>query len=158
MTILKTIEKNISNAHTTKHFMIYLAALAWLPMSKVFAADSATTPFVSAISMYRAEVIIIASFLLLVLGAFLSTRYEPPTDVPSGSRMDLATKFLFAIAGGVVAFIYVLEEKQTLTVLHPVWVLGVSIVTPSFVQIAFPVIVKIWYKFVKAKEGNISND
>lgn len=157
---LSKIEKTLTSMYSQRFFLFYFVALTWLPVTSALAEPSGAqvTPFISAITMYRVEAIIIASIFTLVLGALLSTRYEPPIDVPSTSRMDTLTTFLFAIAGGVGAFIYGLEQEKTLTVLHPLWVLGVSIVTPSFVQVAFPVIVKIWYKFVKSKEGTHSND
>lgn len=142
-----------------RYLLMYLVAIVWLPFSSALAETAPTqTPFVAAITMYRIEVIIAASLLTLILGAVLSTRYEPPIDVPTGSRMNSTTTFLFAIAGGIAAFTYGLEQEKALTLLHPLWVLGVSIVTPAFVQVAFPVIVRIWYKFVKAKEGSASND
>lgn len=144
-----------------RYLVMYLAAIIWLPFTSAVAETAATThstPFVAAITMYRVESIIVASIGTLILGAVLSTRYEPPIDVPSGNRMNSTTTFLFAIAGGIAAFTYGLEQEKNLTILHPLWVLGVSIVTPAFVQVAFPVIVRIWYKFVKAKEGSPSND
>lgn len=142
-----------------RYFLIYLVAIMWLPFTSALAETaSVQTPFVAAITMYRVEVIIVASIGTLILGAVLSTRYEPPIDVPSGNRMNSTTTFLFAIAGGIAAFTYGLAQEKNLTILHPLWVLGVSIVTPAFVQVAFPVIVRIWYKFVKAKEGSTGND
>lgn len=154
------LESALLDMYSLRYIISYFIALTWLPVTYAFAGDVASTqtPFVAAITMYRAEALILASLFTLVMGALLATRYEPPIDVPSGSRMDTLTRFLFAIAGGITAFIYGLEYGKTLTVLHPLWVLGVSIVTPAFVQVAFPVIVRIWYKFVKSKEGSESND
>lgn len=140
-------------------FLFYVITLAWLPFTQALAQISGDkTPMVAVVTIYKAEVIIVACVFMLALGSILSLRYEPPSDVPQGSRMDKLTRFLFSIAGGIVAFIYILEQKQSLTLLHPVWVLGVSIVTPSFVQIAFPIIVSMWYKFVKNKERKIGDD
>lgn len=138
--------------------VLYAVAIMWLPFTSALAeSGQAPTPFVAAITMYRVEVIIVASLATLLLGAVLATRYEPPIDVPAGSRMNSTTTFLFAISGGIAAFIYGLEQEKALTLLHPLWVLGVSIVTPAFVQVAFPLIVRIWYKFIKSK-GSVSND
>lgn len=148
-------------AHNLKFVALYLSAIVWLPFTKAVAdtvITSPQTPFMTAIFIYKSEALIAASFVMLILGSLLSLRYQPPIDVPAATRMDKVTTFLFALTGGIAAFIYVLEQKQSLIILHPLWVLGVSIVTPSFIQVAFPIIIKIWYRFWKGKEGSADND
>lgn len=153
MTLFITSEEKLRRFYAFRLFVVYLVSLLWLPATTAFAGQQ-TTPFIGAMSFYRYEAIIVASFAMLLIGSFLATRYSPPIDVPAGSKMDVTTKFLFSVAGGVAAFMYVLDEKKTLTILHPVWVFGVSVVAPSFIQTAFPFIIKLWYKFLKVKAGD----
>lgn len=155
MTYARNFEAALVKAYSLRYILLYISAMLWLPFSSAFASQAAqNTPFVSAITMYKAEALILASLFMLALGVVAAMRYEPPIDVPESIRMDITTKFLFAVAGGIAAFIYVLDQQKTLTILHPVWVFGVSVVTPSFVQVAFPIVVKVWYKFVKSKSGD----
>lgn len=159
MRLIRRFEKLLVELYSFRYFVFYIVSVAWLPFTQAMAeSGQKRTTFMTAVSTYSSEAIIIASCFTLLLGSFLSTRYEPPVDVPVGNRMDTTTKFFFSIGGGVAAFLYILDEKQMLTILHPLWVLGVSIVTPSFVQIAFPVIVRIWYKIIKSKEEKLGND
>ena len=158
MTTLRKIEKFLVSAYANRFFIFYITALLWLPFTRALAQDSSNTPFISAIVTYKGEVIIIGCLAALAVGSLLAVKYNPPLDVPESSRMDRTTRFFFGISGGVAAFLYVLDEKQMLTLLHPLWVLGVSIVTPSFFQIAFPVIVRVWYRFVKNKAGDTGNE
>lgn len=116
----------------------------------------AASPLTQASIYYSNEIITTACVVTAILGAYLAAYWKPPTDLANlltmNSNLD---KFLLAIAGGIVAFLYALHTNNRLTVLHPVWVLCVAVITPVSVQIAFPsltsVISQLLSKFIGKK-------
>lgn len=104
----------------------------------------AASPLTTAAIYYSNEVITVACVFTAVLGAYLAAFWKPPTDVADLLTMNSSlNKFLLGIAGGVVAFLYVLHTNNRLTVLHPAWVLCVAVITPVAVQVAFPYIAEV---------------
>ena len=127
-------------------------AIVWLPMLVHAAAISTdASPLTQATVYYRNEAIAGWSVLTAILGAFLSATWRPPADIPVDVTLNAAwTKFMLGIAGGIGAFFYMLHAHNRLIVLHPLWVLGVSFVTPVAVQIAYPLLIDLWSKLLKA--------
>lgn len=125
-------------------------AIIWLP-ALAYAVDTPTqSPLTQATVYYRNEVLAACSVLTVILGAYLSARWRPPLDIPVDVSLNsAATKFVLGIAGGIAAFFYTLHAHNQLTILHPVWVLGVSFVTPVAIQIAFPILIDVWSKILK---------
>ena len=125
-------------------------AVVWLPALVYAVEPLQQSPLTQATVYYRNEVLAAASVLTVILGAYLSARWRPPLDIPVDVSLNsAATKFTLGIAGGIAAFFYTLNAHNQLTVLHPVWVLGVSFVTPVAIQIAFPILIDVWSKILK---------
>lgn len=104
----------------------------------------AASPLTTASIYYSNELITIACVLTAVLGAYLAAYWKPPADIADLLTMNSnLNKFLFGIFGGVAAFLYVLHTNNRLTVLHPVWVMCVAVITPVAVQVAFPYVTEL---------------
>lgn len=122
----------------------YLLILIWLP-ALAFAESTmgVATPLTTMTQYYRNELIVGASVFMLLLGSAITAAWNPPVDIEINERLtSAALKFALGLAGGFSAFLYVLEQHAKLTLLHPVWVFGVSFVTPVAIQVAFPIAIK----------------
>ena len=121
-------------------------AIVWLP-ALAYAANS---PLTQATLYYKNEVIAGWSIATAILGAVLAAVWRPPTDLPIDTALNSPwAKFALGIAGGIGAFFYMLHAHNQLVVLHILWALGVSFVTPVAVQLAFPILTDLWLRFLK---------
>ena len=143
-----------------------IVLLVWLP-AMTYAAEAAgyvASPLTRNAIYYKNEYITILSTLTLFIGAFLATKVEPPADLVLKLQIKSAwARFWFGFAGGLVAYLYMLDRNNALILLHPAYVFGVSLVSPLAVQIAYPFILgayqrilKMWSGF-KGDTGNDSN-
>ena len=89
-----------------------------------FAQDTVSTEFVL---LYRNEftfgLCVFVLFIASWLGMKLPTK-NGEKDLPPG------VKFVTALLGGVLAFIYCLYKDKSLTLLNPIWITVASIVLP----------------------------
>ena len=89
-----------------------------------FAQDTVSTEFVL---LYRNEftfgLCVFVLFIASWLGMKLPTK-NGEKDLPPG------VKFVTALLGGILAFIYCLYKDKSLTVLNPIWITVASIVLP----------------------------
>ena len=89
-----------------------------------FAQNTATTDFVI---HYKNEFTLGLCLFVLVLSSWLGMKL--PTE---NNEQDLSkgVKFVTALLGGVLAFIYCLYKDKSLTLLNPIWITVASIVLP----------------------------
>ena len=89
-----------------------------------FAQDTVSTEFVL---LYRNEftfgLCVFVLFIASWLGMKLPTK-NGEKDLPPG------VKFVTALLGGILAFIYCLYKDKSLTLLNPIWITVASIVLP----------------------------
>lgn len=89
-----------------------------------FAQDTVSTEFVL---LYRNEftfgLCVFVLFIASWLGMKLPTK-NGEKDLPS------SVKFVTALLGGILAFIYCLYKDKSLTLLNPIWITVASIVLP----------------------------
>lgn len=127
--------------YTARTLIFCVLSIVWLP---ALAATElvGTSPLTNLSVFYRNELIVGASVAMLILGSAVTAAWNPPIDIDIRDRLTHGgVKFALGLGGGFSAFLYVLEQQNQLTVLHPVWVLGVSFVTPIAIQVAFPSII-----------------
>lgn len=128
----------------------FIVAWSWFPALSL-AAEAllpVKSPLTQAVMFYSNEVLVGLSIFTAILGSFLvATVWHPPQDVniPLNLQSSFA-KFLTGLAGGIGAFFYIMHTNSKLEVLQPVWVLGVSFVTPITLQVAFPSLVSVLSK------------
>lgn len=134
----------------------WIASVIWLP-TLTLAADvtvrrSALTD--SAI-VYQNELIIAASLLTAALGTWLAVHWNPPDELAALVRRNTkVVNAISAITGAVAAFIYMLHHEQKLTILHPLWVLGMSFATPLTLQVAIPIGVQVLSEYLAKFKGS----
>lgn len=129
--------------------MALAIAWGWFPAlclaAEIVAPDS---PITAATKYYSNEVIVAASVITSLLGsALVALVWQPPQDlsIPINLTGKWA-RFIAGLAGGIAAFFYLLHTSNKLILLQPVWVLGVSFVTPIALQVAYPSLVDILSK------------
>ena len=131
-------------------------ALAWLPLL-AFADVANASPFTEASIFYRNELLVAACVLAAILGAFISASWNPPDDLAALMKRNTPkVNALCSMAGSGAAFLYVLHHYNSLTVLHPVWVLGCSFATPLALQVAAPYAVQKGIKWLG--RGDMNHD
>lgn len=87
-------------------------------------AQTATTDYVV---FYRNEF----TFGLCVLVLFISSWLSMKLPAEKGETdLEPSIKFITAMLGGILAFIYCLHKDKDLTLLNPIWVAVVAIVLP----------------------------
>lgn len=133
-------------------------AVLWLPLlAYAGVANAAASPLTSASIFYRNELLVVACIATMALGAYISARWNPPDElVALMKRNSPQVNAMCSIAGGTVAFLYVLHQYNSLTILHPVWVLGCSFATPLALQVAAPYAVQKAVKWLA--RGGAEND
>lgn len=94
------------------------------------------------ILLYKNEVLVIACLVAIVLGALAAYYYTPPSDVTTSNNPIL--KVTLALAGGFCAFFWVLDQHGSVVTLHPVWVFGVTFISPIAMQLVVPVLLEKW--------------
>lgn len=125
------------------------AAITWLPLLAYADAVPPTSPLTAASIFYRNELLIIACVMTMLLGAYLAVRWNPPTSLASLMRRNSATVNAWSsVGGGCSAFLYVLHHYNSLTILHPVWVLGCGFATPIALQVAAPSLFQLLSKWL----------
>lgn len=89
-----------------------------------FAQNTTTTDFVI---HYKNEFTLGLCLFVLVLSSWLGMRL--PTE---NNEQDLSkgVKFVTALLGGVLAFIYCLYKDKSLTLLNPIWIFAASLALP----------------------------
>lgn len=104
-------------------FMGFFGVLMLLNHS-AFAQDTASTAFVL---MYRNEFTFGLCLFVLIIASWLGMKL--PTE--SGEKdLSPGVKFVTALLGGILAFIYCLYKDKSLTLLNPIWITVASIVLP----------------------------
>lgn len=130
------------------YIVICTFAIVWLPI--LTHASANVSPLTQAAMFYSNEVIAACSLVTALLGAVIAAYWKPPTDLPVDLTLNsTGLKFILGVAGGIAAFFYTVHTHNQLVVLHPVWVLGVSSVTPIAMQVALPVLVEVGSKVLK---------
>lgn len=123
-------------------------AIVWLPI--LTHASASVSPLTQAAMFYSNEVIAACSLVTAILGAVIAAYWKPPTDLPVDLTLNsTGLKFTLGVAGGIAAFFYTVHTHNQLVILHPVWVLGVSSVTPIAMQVALPILVEVGSKVLK---------
>jgi len=157
------------NALPTR-LMGWFVAVVWLPVARVVHAAVQTVPIeevhrsalTTATIYYQNEVILAVSIFTMLLGAWLAAYWKPPAELEAYIKRNTTFVNIAAgIAGGIVAFLYMLHTTQKLTVLHPVWVFGISFATPLALQVAAPILVRVLSKYLIkffGGSGGKSND
>ena len=89
-----------------------------------FAQDTVSTEFVL---LYRNEF----TFGLCVFVLFIASWLGMKLPIKNGEKdLPPGVKFITALLGGVLAFIYCLYKDKSLTLLNPIWITVASIVLP----------------------------
>ena len=89
-----------------------------------FAQDTVSTEFVL---LYRNEF----TFGLCVFVLFISSWLGMKLPIKNGEKdLPPGVKFVTALLGGILAFIYCLYKDKSLTLLNPIWITVASIVLP----------------------------
>lgn len=132
-------------------------SVAWLPLMANAAVTNTQSPLTQASIFYRNEVLTVLCVLTMLLGAYISSKWNPPQELAQLMRRNSpSTNAVCSMAGGAAAFLYVLNQYNSLTILHPVWVLGCSFATPLTLQVAAPVCVQLLSKYLN--RGGTPND
>ena len=104
-------------------FMGFFGVLMLLNPS-AFAQDTVSTEF---ILLYRNEF----TFGLCVFVLFISSWLGMKLPTENGEKdLPSSVKFVTALLGGILAFIYCLYKDKSLTLLNPIWITVASIVLP----------------------------
>ena len=89
-----------------------------------FAQDTVSTEFVL---LYRNEF----TFGLCVFVLFIASWLGMKLPIKNGEKdLPPGVKFVTALLGGILAFIYCLYKDKSLTLLNPIWITVASIVLP----------------------------
>ena len=89
-----------------------------------FAQDTVSTEFVL---LYRNEF----TFGLCVFVLFIASWLGMKLPIKNGEKdLPPGVKFITALLGGILAFIYCLYKDKSLTLLNPIWITVASIVLP----------------------------
>lgn len=86
--------------------------------------NTATTEFVL---FYRNEFTFLLCVITMALGTWLGMKL--PADKEE-EDLPQSIKFVTALLGGILAFIYCLYKDNSLTLLNPIWIAMASIVLP----------------------------
>lgn len=133
------------------------AMIVWLPLATYAGVATAQSPFTSASIFYRNELLVAACVATTILGAYISASWNPPEDLAALMKRNTpTTNAVCSVAGSAAAFLYVLHHYQSLSILHPVWVLGCSFATPLALQVAAPYAVQLGIKWLE--RGGARND
>ena len=134
------------------------ATILWLPLlAYADASVAVASPLTSASIFYRNEILVVACLCTMILGAYISARWNPPDELTVlMKRNSPQVNALCSIAGGATAFLYVLHQYNSLTILHPAWVLGCSFATPLALQVAAPYAVQKGIRWLS--RGGTEND
>lgn len=125
------------------------ATVLWLPLLAYAGSAAVHSPLTAASIYYRNELLVVACFFTLGLGAYLAARWNPPVTLAALMRRNSTTVNIWtSIGGGVSAFLYVLHNYNSLTLLHPVWVLGCGFATPIALQVAAPSVFQLLSKWI----------
>jgi len=150
--------------------MGWMVAVIWLPLARIVHAAVQTLPveevhrsaLTTATIYYQNEVILAVSVVTMLIGAWLAAYWKPPIELEMHiKRNSTVVNIVSGIAGGIVAFLYMLHTTQKLTVLHPVWVFGISFATPLALQVAAPILARVLSKYLNkffGGSGGKSND
>ena len=131
------------------------AAVLWLPLMAYAGAEAAAhSPLTSASIYYRNELLVIACVMTMLLGAYISAVWNPPQELAAlMKRNSPHTNAWCSVGGGTTAFLYVLNQYNALTILHPAWVLGCSFATPLALQVGAPYAIQIGVRIALAWKG-----
>ena len=130
------------------------AAITWLPLLAYADAVPPTSPLTSASIYYRNELLVIACAMTLLLGAYISAVWNPPEELAAlMKRNSPHTNAWCSVGGGTTAFLYVLNQYNALTILHPAWVLGCSFATPLALQVGAPYAIQLGVRIALAWKG-----
>lgn len=150
--------------------MGWLVAVIWLPVARIVHAAVQSVPveqahqsaLTTATIYYQNEVILAVSVITMLIGAWLAAYWKPPIELEVYTKRNTTlVNIMTGVAGGIVAFLYMLHTTQKLTVLHPVWVFGISFATPLALQVAAPILVRLLSKYLNkffGGSGGKSND
>lgn len=134
-------------------------ALVWLPLMAYagVAVSTPQSPFTSASIFYRNELLVAACIVASIMGAYISASWNPPDELAALMKRNTPKiNALCSVAGSGAAFLYVLHHYNSLTILHPVWVLGCSFATPLALQVAAPYAVQQGVKWLE--RGGVRHD
>lgn len=136
----------------------WIAAFMWLPVHAATQAAAQQSALTSATIYYQNEVILATSAVTMLFGAWLAAYWKPPIELEAYIKRNTTVVNIAAgIAGGICAFLYMLHTSQKLTVLHPVWVFGISFATPLALQVAAPIVVRVLSKYLNRFDGSGGN-
>lgn len=136
---------------------ICFVAVAWLPLLAFAGSTAVQSPLTEASIYYRNELLLVACFFTLGLGAYLAARWNPPVTLAALMRRNSTSVNAWtSVGGGVSAFLYVLHNYNSLTLFHPVWVLGCGFATPIALQVAAPTLFQLLSKWLN--RGGTAND
>lgn len=111
-----------------KHFKLRYLMMGFFGVFMLFThpafANTTTTEYVV---FYKNEFTLGLCILVLFISSWLSMKL--PTD-KGETDLDPSIKFVTAMLGGLLAFIYCLHKDKDLTLLNPIWVAVVAIVLP----------------------------
>lgn len=127
--------------------VLTLFAWLWFP-TLCFAAEVVETrsPLTIAVMFYSNEVLVVLSIITSLIGAMLvAVVWSPPQDLNTPLNLESKwARFLAGVAGGIAAFFYIMHTSENkLVILQPLWVLGVSFVSPIALQVAYPSMVDV---------------
>ena len=139
-----------------------VTAVTWLPIAKLVHATTTTnhqSALPAATISYQNEVILAISAVTMMIGAWLAAYWKPPVELEALlKRNTVVVNIVAGAAGGIVAFLYMLNAEQRPTILHPVWVFGISFATPLALQVAAPILVRLFSKHLNKIFGGTGAD
>jgi len=88
---------------------------------------------------HTTSLIIGACIVFWLMGSIIGALYPTPDDLKS-IEISIGLRLLICLAGGLGAFLWVLNGDGALNLLTPLWVGGVAFVAPHLIQLVQPAI------------------
>jgi len=85
--------------------------------------------YVDKAAQYATEIILAVCFIVWLMSVAISTAYKPPMSLDNDLPKPL--KAVIAMLGGILALLYAIHVDKAISVLHPFWVVVVTIMAPA---------------------------
>lgn len=107
-----------------------LFVLFSIPVVSAFKRASAGTELDQAVAQYSTELILVLCGVMMIVGCLASSITKDPDGVTATSFQSKAISSLF---GSLIAICYLVYSDQEVSLIHAVWIGGVSFVSPQLI-------------------------
>ena len=121
---MKFLEKIKTFKYTFIGFLFTYLSIVVFSHTAFAQTSTQSTEFVL---LYKNEFTFLLCVITLALGSWLGVKL--PT-MSGEQELDKSIKFVTALLGGVLAFIYCLQKDKALTLMNPFWIAVVSVTLP----------------------------